>query len=124
MFEFKRLGSELVAGPRDDITESNDMMFVFVSWRQNWTFVTRSDDLTSRSCYTQTETETDPHLCICLFINNLVSVQQLTGTTVTRVTRAYQGLQGLPGVTGGYRGLPGVMGSDGGLQVSGGNHCC
>lgn len=66
MFEFKRLGSEPVAGPRDDITESNDMMFVFVSWRQNWKFVTRSDDLmqTSRSCYTQTETETDPHLSL------------------------------------------------------------
>lgn len=71
MFEFKRLGSELVAGPRDDITESNDMMFVFVSWRQNWKFVTRSDDLmqTSRSCYTQTETETDPHLSLYLCIN-------------------------------------------------------
>lgn len=64
MFEFKRLGSELVAGLRDDITESNDMMFVFVSWRQNWKFVTRSHDLTSRSCYTQTETETDPHLSL------------------------------------------------------------
>lgn len=69
-------------------------------WRGVTTWCRRADPVTHKLKLKLTHI----WVCICVLINNLVSVQQLTGTRVTRVTRGYQG-------------LPGVMGSDGGLQA-------